>query len=569
MLKHKRIFYKANRMLRAKNLIKNYWPYLCLLLLIVLPWFYKPGYIFFTDVSWGPHMRVPDFASSGNFYLFFIIKALSFIIPVSLLQKIFITAILVLTFWGGHKIAKAFTNNRVIIFLAAAFALFSPFVYDRLLYGQLGIILSYGFFLGFFGYLLSYYFNDGRKQLLLSAVFGGLAILFSAHFTFFVGLMYLIVGFLILLKKKPGFNAFWRLSGHIILIFLLIILLNFNWIYGVFRGGDNLAALTEQAITEHDLEVFRTRGQNDIEVAQNIFLMSGFWGMEQFRYESLKKIKENWGRGFYVLLPIIVFGIVAFWREKEKRKFTIAMLLTYLAAFVLAAGIAINITAPISLFLFRHFPFYKAMREPQKWVVILVAIYEVFLVYSLVQLAKKKIVIVNRELAAFMVFFFIVLQSPLLFWGAAGQIRPVEYPSDWYEVNEFIKLSSYRVESKKNKKCESKILFLPWHAYMGFGWAGRIIATPAAKFFECPVFSGTNMEFGGIYSQTRDENSKKIEIWLFSRGQINLLGDNDLDINYVILAKEVDWENYDWLNQQPYLQLVKETNSLKIYQFNP
>ena len=122
-------------------------------------------------------------------------------------------------------------------------------------------------------------------------------------------------------------------------------------------------------------------------------------------------------------------------------------------------------------------------------------------------------------------------------------MRVVDYPQDWYEVNEFIKLESYKVESGR---CQSIILFLPWHLYMSFKWIGHIVANPSVRFFECPVLYGKNMEFGGIYSQTLDEEQKKVEDWLRSFGRTDLLIKNELNIGHIVLAKEVDWQNYLW-----------------------
>jgi len=227
----------------------------------------------------------------------------------------------------------------------------------------------------------------------------------------------------------------------------------------------------------------------------------------------------------------------------------------------LALGIALPITSKITLWLFNNVPFYKGLREPQKWVAVMVAVYEVLLVCGLNQLLKRNIVIKNKGWLTILLTFVILLQAPLMVWGGAGQVRPTNYPADWYEANEFIKLESMA----ENGKCQNKILFLPWHMYMSFNWLGHIVANPAPSFFKCPVIYGKNMEFGGIFGHSADPNEREVEKWALNVGRTNLLEENKLNIGYIILAKETDWQNYLWLNNHPNVEFVKETENLIVY----
>jgi len=500
-------------------------------------------------------MILPVWTSSW-FYFWAIIKGLSFLIPVDLLEKLFLMAVLAIVLFGGYKLAQNFTKNKALLFLGSAFALFNPFIYDRLMYGQVGVILGYGFFLAFFGYLLSFYLTKLRKQFFFSSVFAGLAILFSPHFLFFVGLSYFVFGLLIFIKDWGNKTELWKIAKYLALSIIIIGAINFNWLLGIVAGNSQMENSIKETITKQDLQAFRTAGGADLGVIENVFLMSGFWGAEQFRYEPLQNIKGNWGRSFYLLLPIIILGLIYNFKEKKKRGLTIGLISFYLAAFILALGIALPITSKITLWLFNNVPFYKGLREPQKWVAVMVAVYEVLLVCGLNQLLKRDIVIKNKGLLTVLLTFIILLQAPLMVWGGAGQIKSVNYPRDWYEVNEFI---------AKEINCKTKILFLPWHSYMNFNWAGKIIANPAPKFFNCPVIYGQNMEFGGIFGHNADLDEREVEKWVLNVGRTNLLEENKLNINYIILAKEVDWQNYLWLGNHPNIELVKETDNLMVY----
>ena len=547
-------------MIIKKKLIKLL-PYLILITAITLPWFLKSGYLFFTDMSAGPHIIIPNFTDSGFFYYHSIAKILSYALPIDLIQKLFFTVIFGAVLFGGYRIARSLTQNKALLFLGSAFALFNPFIYDRLMYGQVGVILGYGFFLAFFGYLLSFYLTKLRKQFFFSSVFAGLAILFSPHFLFFIGLSYFVFGLLIFIKDWGNKTELWKIAKYLALSIIIIGAINFNWLLGIVAGNSQMENSIKETITKQDLQAFRTAGGADLGVIENVFLMSGFWGAEQFRYEPLQNIKGNWGRSFYLLLPIIILGLIYNFKEKKKRGLTIGLISLYLAAFILALGIALPITSKITLWLFNNVPFYKGLREPQKWVAVMVAVYEVLLVCGLNQLLKRNIVIKNKGWLTILLTFVILLQAPLMVWGGAGQVRPTNYPADWYEANEFIKLESMA----ENGKCQNKILFLPWHMYMSFNWLGHIVANPAPSFFKCPVIYGKNMEFGGIFGHSADPNEREVEKWALNVGRTNLLEENKLNIGYIILAKETDWQNYLWLNNHPNVEFVKETENLIVY----
>jgi hypothetical protein len=202
-------------------------------------------------------------------------------------------------------------------------------------------------------------------------------------------------------------------------------------------------------------------------------------------------------------------------------------------------------------------PFYKGLREPQKWVAAIIPIYLFYLILGSFYLSKVKIIINNRLVSGLVLAFIIVMQAPLLFWGFNCQAKPIPYPSDWYEVDNLLSDGS---------NCSDRILFLPWHLYMSFNWSKKIMVNPARTFFSCPVISGTNMEWGGIYDNSRSADGAIIGDWLQNKGQGGvpaLAGD---PIRYIILAKELDFTSYLWLNSSFDVDLILETKTLLVYE---
>jgi hypothetical protein len=288
--------------------------------------------------------------------------------------------------------------------------------------------------------------------------------------------------------------------------------------------------------------------------------MSGFWGKDQFRYADLTTFANNWGRSFFLLLPLILWGFFVGLRSKEKkyRAMTIGAGTLFAVSIILAAGIRIPVGSQITYFLFNHLPFYKGLRESQKWVSVATMIYLIFLSVGLREFFATKIVQRNALIMKILVGAIIVMQAPLLLWGFGGQVKSVQYPSDWYTVNGYI--------VHDDAGCSGSILFFPWHEYMSFSWIGAIIANPAPSFFQCPVISGTDMEWGGnIIGASEDPEGQAVVAWLNAGGKTDLLQNSAYNIKYIVLAKELDWQSYIGMGTNPQLQPVMETATLVVY----
>ena len=144
-----------------------------------------------------------------------------------------------------------------------------------------------------------------------------------------------------------------------------------------------------------------------------------------------------------------------------------------------------------------------------------------------------------------------------------GQLDTKTYPKDWYEIDNLI---------SEESNCEYNALFLPWHMYMNFKFVNEkdinrgIIANPAHTFFKCNTITGTNMEWGGIYDNSGDPVGDNL---LNNFLKKNGIGSEDVlkkyNIKYIILAKEVDYNNYLSLQSLTYLQLEKETANLYLF----
>jgi hypothetical protein len=145
-------------------------------------------------------------------------------------------------------------------------------------------------------------------------------------------------------------------------------------------------------------------------------------------------------------------------------------------------------------------------------------------------------------------------------FGTYGQLKPVDFPMDWYEVNAYL-----------NKDSDDfNVLFLPWHQYMNYSWSPnryKKLANPSREFFDKPVIRGDNIEVSDIYSQDQNPTSTYVEFLLDRAGSIQNLGEllSPLNVKYIILIKESDYGSYGFLRSQDDLALELEGPTILLF----
>src|SRR3989344_9518176 len=221
------------KQIKMKKWLKENFQYIITVLAIVLPLFLKSGYLFLTDFSFGPNVPITFF--SNTFLTVFLIKLFSLFYFYGFGQKIFLALALLIVLLGGKKISLNFVNNKWLVFLSSLFFLFNPFVYDRIMYGQIGIVIALGFLSWALGYLLEYFKKRGSKQIFLIGIFAGFMIQFSVHFIFFFILAYLIFIFILLCNKEN----LGKILKNSLIIITLIIVLNANGLVSLFMKSSN------------------------------------------------------------------------------------------------------------------------------------------------------------------------------------------------------------------------------------------------------------------------------------------------------------------------------------------
>ena len=345
------------------------------------------------------------------------------------------------------------------------------------------------------------------------------------------------------------------------------------------------------------LDLYRTTGDPHLGLFANVLALYGFWRTGPGP-ELPKDVLSGWPFLILAIFLIAAFGVWSAVQKSEsggdristenssgrtsipsnaagdvpldeevgtgqsplfdQRRLGILLLFVGVAGYFLALGDQ-GPTGGLFLWAYDHVPFFAIMREPQKFLMLLALAYAVLFGWGVERLSQVNVTPRRLGTVAAAVGLGVVLPlgyTPTIFGGLAGQISSTSLPSDYQRADSLMSTGS------------GNILSLPWHLYLDYPFTdGRVVANVAATSFRRNVISGDNVEASGVETQSTSPRSAYLEE-LFSRGSTtSLFGAMvaPLGVQYVVLAKTVDWASYGWLADQKDLRLVLNTSSLEVW----
>lgn len=525
---------------------KYFWLVFSLIALGLIYPSFKSGYIFALDWIVKPFVKFSDinFTDPLGWALcdFF-----SVIFTFAIFQRIFLFSLILFSGLAGFRLVKK-TDNLYAQYFSGLLLIFNPFFYARIVEQTMLIGAGIVAFYWFWVFLLEALEEGSDRKFLYSATIGALAISFFAHSLFFIGIVFLTFLIWNYWKNKNG-----KVGARRFLFFWLIVLaLNGNWLAATFSGEKTWASKIVN-FTQNDIETFRTRSIGKNSIYFTVLSMQGYWGEYQDRFNS---IQENslWRGAFCLVFILAVFGVAKRWRKKTITK---PFIFLFIAAFILAIGISGPPFKSFTLFLYRYIPFYIGLREPQKWVVVLVFIYSYFGGWGVKYLlCVAKIRKWRKELAIFCVISPIIFSFSMI-RGIHEHVVPHNFPVEWQLAKDHIEAN----------QADGKILFFPWHSYLRLDFAGKNVINPAKAYFGRKIISGNNVEFGKVHSNFSDKQTQFIEGYVFREKNAEDFSEEmiSLGISEIILAKTEDWQKYFWLETAFGVKKVLENDKLNVY----
>ena len=437
-----------------------------------------PGYILTLDMTFGPVASTVSFVglSAAGWPMHALLAGLHYILSGWIVEKVVLFMLFFFLFYLPLKFYPFASKYGERYITALVFAV-NPFVYERLLAGQWGVLFGYALLFPFIAGLIGLARAPERRRAIYTFLWLLAIGVFSLHFLA-IGLILLVVFALIEVRS-------WKLLKNIAIGVILFALLSCYWLIptALTTGATRL-----ETFTPSQWSAFGTASGSHIGLEGNVAALYGFWGeheplMERF---VLPKDEGAWWYGALAAMALLMLvGAYAGLRSREYRRTTVFLLIGGFLAFVFSCGVNSHIFGGINNWLFEHIGFWTGFRDSEKWSGALALTYALLAGLGteliLERIPKRTILLILCALP--------IAYTPTLLFGAVGQLQPVWYPQSWYQADAIVKQSP-----------DCTALFLPWQEYYSPKWDNNFMLAGnlAPGFFHCTIISGQDIELDDV-----------------------------------------------------------------------
>jgi hypothetical protein len=506
-------------------------------LLVVAPWM-PGGYLLLLDWVSGPQQTLTPgvYGLSGS-----ALDAMPFRIGTQVLRHLLgseVTAwLLILAYFplaaAGGSVAAGGTRWRR--YAAALVMICNPVVVDRIRVGHVSFLLAVALLPWLYESLMRARVQN-KWFAVRPALWYALAISINPHAAWLGAVLILATALL----PRPS----WR---HAVRALQVVAAAGLVYGYALVLWITDTRTLN---VTEADLEAYSTRaGPGGL--LPTVASLQGFWRTP----DDLTVGTSLGGLGlllFVVVIGGVVFGATVLWRQDPDR--AVPLVVAGLVALLLAAGVD-GPLGGLYRWAFTHVPLFEAMREQQKWIALVLLAYAVFFAAAVEWLVQN----VRRTVFAVPALLVPLLMAPSLVLGLGGTIQTSTYPIGWWASNFVI------------GKGTGQALFLPWHAYQPFDFTdNRTIATPANAFFSRTVLTSDAVELPVLRTDSTSLRTAYVTR-LVADGGGGAFGRlvAPLGVEYVLLAKTPEALDYGWVDEQPDLAKILDTETMSVYRVVP
>lgn len=523
-------------------------------LFIITPLLHR-GYVLTLDMVFTPNLRMP--MSVGSSYLLqVLLRALNFVIPSDIIEKLVLFALLIFSEIGIYQLIKSIhrsldTYQKIGSYFAAVLYMANPFTYDRFMAGQYNLLLGYALLPWFTSALLNFFSSPSLRSAVIVSAWAIISAIVSIHSVGFMLILTVVATGVYVWVKRKDSEYVHKIMKFEIIYCALFLLASSYWLVPLVLGHGNTASIIN-SFGASDLSAFSTLGGNVLGRTGEVLQLQGFWLENRHMYYLPQETVPVWRFLSFMIWVLVSIGVVTMWRSRQRILLTCFSLTTIIAA-CLATGIFNNwLTARV--------PIFAGYREPEKFVALIALTIAVLAAYGVANCLRY-----SRELggkaftviASVLLLLLPVVWTPTIWWGFNNQLSAVQYPADWYNINRRLTADHSTFQT----------LFLPWHLYMYFGFAGRIIANPATTYFNKPVIVSDNPEFKNISYVQRSPTKRKLDQLLPSANKEDSLGKQfaNLNIKYIIFDKDDDFKDYSYIQKQHDLKQIYNNGTLELY----
>ncbi|MEA2522443.1 MAG: hypothetical protein QOI81_2089, partial [Actinomycetota bacterium] len=437
--------------------------------------------------------------------------------------------------WGW---ARCFRGSRLAAAGATVLSVVDPFTYERMVAGQVYLVLAFALM----PLLLSLLWEErsARRSVIIGLLIA-LQVALSLHLVFIAGLLVVAFASRDLLARR------WRDGLHLAGSAAIALLASAYWLPSAIRASGGF-----DRIGTADLVAFRSSADPAFGLYPNLVGLYGFW---RHGWVLPKDFLPAWPLFLLALLVVAGIGVAGSWRRLGSRRLAPLPCAGGLGL-VLAAGDQ-GLAGGIYRFLFDHVAVFRVMREPQKWLELLVLVYAVGFGLGLEAIVHAVGTAKARATAAVIVLLIPVTYGFTMLWGFDAAVAPSHYPASWAQANDVMGSGP------------GAIVALPWHRYLPLPWTqDRVVSNPMVSAFARDVVVSEDPEFGGVPAEGSDPLSANV-------GQILRDGANGepvaaplsrLGVEYLALARVNDWQRWSWLQGSGGIQVVRRWPDLILLQ---
>jgi hypothetical protein len=534
-----------------------------LTLLVAGPWL-LPGYLFGTDWP-GPRHFAPPAALESSAPLHAALAGLGWVIGGEATGKVLVLGVL---FFAGVSAYSALPMGAFVPrAVAATVYVLNPFVYGRLHYGQLFLLAAYAALPWALVKLRQLILEPSATSSTGAAAAFFLVGVLSPQVLLMAGLLAVVLGATNLWAQKNKATYFTESGPWIAAAVAAFVVASSYWIVPLIAGhGYEGTVIATTGAGE--LAAYAAIADKSLGLLPNLLGLFGFWAENSGRFTSMKAFAPIWPIVLTLILGVAVLGAAAAIRRWSERfaPWVTGLLVVWAVALVLEVGISNPATAGLVRWLDAHFLLYRGMRDAGKWAVVLALVYSQLTglgAAALLTWIRYLLPDPTRREWVFGVGAAVLLALPLyygngLLFGAHGEIKPSVYPVGWYAADRALASDPH----------PERTLFLPWHEYMSYSFIrnqNRVVAPPATDFFSVPIVVSADPEVPGVEPpHTTDQDAIVSLVRAGSTGEWA----RDLtahQIKYVLLARELDWAYFKFLDDQPGLTRVGDFGSIILY----
>lgn len=289
---------------------------------------------------------------------------------------------------------------------------------------------------------------------------------------------------------------------------------------------------------------FPTRGEGPLGPLGSLLAGHGFW-------QPIVQVGGQVSPGLVVLgvafLGLAIYGMHQLPEGWAARATAVGALGLLIAVASATPGLR-AIYGPLS-----STPLLEAFRESQKGLALYIAWLAPAAAFGASRLAGQ--VSPRRAVSAFLVLACALALDGTGITTLYNHLEPVQFPAGWRQARQLIQSNP------------GTTLALPWHQYLSLGWArDRLVLNPLPDYLGGDVLTSSDPELGQPHLERVDPREATVDRLLG-----NLSSDQldpslaALDVRWIVLLHEVDWQDYAALDGDPSLDAVVHSPELTLY----